>query len=314
MTQSIRDDAVAEAARTEPPGEAAIEVTQVVKRFGKTPALQNLSLRVPRGSVYALLGRNGAGKSTLIQLLLGLLEPTAGGVRVLGLDPMRDGVELRQRLGYIPERLPLYEWMTVAETLRFAGAQYRQWSAQTEAELTQTFRLDRTKRVRELSRGQRALLALVLAMAHDPELVLLDECTSGMDAIARTEFDRSVIDSLQRAGRTVLFASHQIRELERLCDWVGVLHEGRLLLQMPVDALKESIKLLRLRLPEGVTEVPAGPNVLEQRPSGRDWLATVRDFGPDSTRNALPSGTHLLEVIDLSLEEIFVALLKGVEP
>lgn len=269
---------------------------------------------MPRGSVYALLGRNGAGKSTLIQLLLGLLEPTAGTVRVLGLDPIRDGVELRQRLGYIPERLPLYEWMTVAETLRFAGVQYRAWSAQTEAALVQTFRLTPTKRVRELSRGQRALLALVLAMAHDPELVLLDECTSGMDAIARTEFDRSVIDSLQQAGRTVLFASHQIRELERLCDWVGVLHEGRLLLQMPVDALKESIKLLRLRLPEGVTEVPAGPNVLEQRPSGRDWLATVRDFGPDSTRNALPSGTHLLEVIDLSLEEIFVALLKGVEP
>ncbi|MDQ2687767.1 MAG: ABC transporter ATP-binding protein [Armatimonadota bacterium] len=314
MTQSTHNGAVAEATRDETPGEAAIEVTQLVKRFGKTPALQNLSLRVPRGSVYALLGRNGAGKSTLIQLLLGLLEPTAGDVRVLGLDPIRDGVELRQRLGYIPERLPLYEWMTVAETLRFAGAQYRAWSAQTEADLVQTFHLDRTKRVRELSRGQRALLALVLAMAHDPELVLLDECTSGMDAIARTEFDRSVIDSLQRAGRTVLFASHQIRELERLCDWVGVLHEGRLLLQMPVDALKESVKLLRLRLPEGVTELPLGPNVLEQRPSGRDWLATVRDFDPASARNALPPDAQLLEVIDLSLEEIFVALLKGVEP
>ena len=314
MTPGIQDDAVAEAEDAETPGEAAVEIRQVVKRFGRTDALQNLSLRVPRGSVYALLGRNGAGKSTLIQILLGLLEPTAGDVRVLGLDPVRDGVELRQRLGYIPERLPLYEWMTVAQTLRFAGAQYRQWSAQTEADLVRTFRLTPTRRVRDLSRGQRALLALVLAMAHDPELVLLDECTSGMDAIARTEFDRSVIDSLQRTGRTVLFASHQIRELERLCDWVGIMHGGRLLLQMPTDALKESVKMLRLRLPEGVQAVPAGPGVLDQRPSGREWLATVRNFRPDTAPSALPPGTRVLEVIDLSLEEIFVALLKEVEP
>lgn len=314
MTQGIQNGAAVQDWDAETPGEAAIEAAHVVKRFGKTDALQNLSLRVPRGSVYALIGRNGAGKSTLIQILLGLLEPTAGDVRVLGLDPIRDGVELRQRLGYIPERLPMYEWMTVAETLRFAGAQYRQWSAQTEADLVRTFRLSPTKRVRDLSRGQRALLALVLAMAHDPELVLLDECTSGMDAIARTEFDRSVIDSLQRAGRTVLFASHQIRELERLCDWVGVLHEGRLLLQMPLEALKESVKMLRLRLPEGVTEIPAGPGVLDRRQSGRDWLATVQDFRPDAARNSLPPGAQILEVIDLSLEEIFVALLKGVDP
>lgn len=314
MTQSHQQGTIVEDRDAETPGEAAIEVTQVVKRFGKTDALQNLSLRVPRGSVYALLGRNGAGKSTLIQILLGLLEPTAGDVRVLGLDPVRDGVELRQRLGYIPERLPLYEWMTIAETLRFAGAQYSQWSAQTATDLMQTFRLAPAKRVRALSRGQRALLALVLAMAHDPELVLLDECTSGMDAIARTDFDRSVIDSLQQVGRTVVFASHQISEMERLCDWVGVLHEGRLLLQMPVDALKESVKMLRLRLPEGVTEIPAGPGVLARRQSGREWLATVRDFRPDTAQNGLPPGAQILEVIDLTLEEIFVALLKEVEP
>lgn len=314
MTPGIQNGAAAEEWDIGASGEAAVEAAHVVKRFGKTDALQNLSLRVPRGSVYALLGRNGAGKSTLIQILLGLLEPTAGDVRVLGLDPIRDGVELRQRLGYVPERPPLYEWMTVAETLRFAGAQYRRWSPEAEADMARTFRLDARKRVGELSRGQRALLGLVLAMAHDPELVLLDECTSGMDAIARTEFDRAVIASLQRAGRTVLFASHQIRELERLCDWVGVLHGGRLLLQMPVDALKESVKTLRLRLPEGDKEAPAGPSVLDRRPSGRDWLVTVRDFRPDTARSLLPPGAQILEVIDLSLEEIFVALLRGVEP
>lgn len=317
MTNRVRDGGVMLRAREFEAGPAlspaAINVTQVVKRFGKTAALQDLSLRVPQGSVYALLGRNGAGKSTLIQVLLGLLEATAGEARVLGLDPVRDGVEMRQRVGYIPERLPLYDWMTVTQTLRFTAAQYRHWSMETETDLMHTFRLSPEKRVGALSRGQRALLALVLAMAHDPELVLLDECTSGMDAIARTEFDRSVINSLQKAGRTVLFASHQIRELERLCDWVGVMHEGRMILQMPVDALKESVKTLRLRLPEGAEAVPSTLKGLDHRRLGREWLVTVRDYDPASVAQALPPGASVLEVVDLSLEEIFVALLKEVE-
>ena len=228
------------------PAKPAIETQGLTKRFGRTEALRGLDMQVPAGAVYALLGRNGAGKSTLIQLLLGLLEPMSGAVQVLGRHPIRDGVEVRQRLGYIPEHLPLYEWMTVAQTLRFVAAQYSTWSPATENTLLANFRLPRDRRVRELSRGQRALLALVLAMAHGPELVLLDECTSGMDAIARAEFDRSVIDTLHESGRTVLFASHQIRELERLCDWVGIMHEGRMLLQMPAEALKTSVKMLRL--------------------------------------------------------------------
>ncbi|MBV9848989.1 MAG: ABC transporter ATP-binding protein [Armatimonadetes bacterium] len=281
----------------------AVETRELTKRFGRTDALRGLTMQVPAGSVYGLLGRNGAGKSTLMQLLLGLLEPSGGAVRVLGRDPVRDGVDLRQRLGYIPERLPMYEWMTIAQTLRFVAAQYRTWSLPTENALLAKFRLPRERRVRELSRGQRALLALILAMAHDPELVLLDECTSGMDVLARAEFDRSVIDALHESGRTVLFASHQIRELERLCDWVGILHEGRMLLQMPVEELKASVKMLRLGA--GVESLP-GLTILERRRLGREWLLTVRGWTD-------APGAPALEVIDLTLEEIFAALVSHQE-
>lgn len=284
--------------------EIAIAARQVVKRFGKTEALADLNLRVPKGAVYALLGRNGTGKSTLIQLLLGLLEPTAGAVRVLGCDPVKGGPGLRQRIGYVPERLPLYEWMTVAQTLRFVAAQYANWSLETEKAMLGKFRLPLDRRVRDLSRGQRALLSLILALSHNPDLVLLDECTSGMDALARSEFDRSVIDALHESGRTVLFASHQIRELERLCDWVGILHGGKLLLQMPLDDLKASVK--RLRLGGEIRDLPGGLTVLEKRQLGREWLATVQNYDPA----ALPPDLPVLEVLDLTLEEIFVALVS----
>ena len=300
---SLREPQAARPAPTPSSSALAIETRGLTKRFGRTDALRALNLQVPAGAVYALLGRNGAGKSTLMQLLLGLLDPTAGTVRVLGRDPIRDGVEMRQHLGYIPEHLPLYEWMTVAQTLRFVAAQYRAWSRATENELLAKFRLPRERRVRELSRGQRALLSLVLAMSHAPDLVLLDECTSGMDAIARAEFDRSVIDALHESGRTVLFASHQIRELERLCDWVGIMHEGRMLLQMPVEELKASVKMLRL---SADVEALPGLMILERRRLGREWLLTVRGWPGEGS-------TPALEVIDLTLEEIFVALVNHEE-
>jgi ABC-2 type transport system ATP-binding protein len=290
-------------------GPAAIDARDLTKRFGKTEALAGLTMRVPQGSVYALLGRNGAGKSTFIQMLLGLLEPTKGDLRVLGLNPMRDGERLRRRIGYIPERLPMYDWMDVGQILRFVAAQYPTWSADEERHYLERFRIPMDRKVGELSRGQRALLSLVLALGHRPELILLDECTSGMDAIARNEFDRSVIDALHESGRTILFASHQIRELERLCDWVGIIDHGRLLLEMPVDEIKAAVRTIRVRGPEEALERLSGEQILARRRLGREWLFTVASL-PGLPALTLPDGASIVEEIDLSLEEIFIALLN----
>jgi len=131
----------------------------IVKRFGRTLALNGLNIAVPRGSVYALLGRNGVGKSTLIQLLMGMLEPTAGSITVLGLDPVRDDVAVKQKLGYIPERMPMYDWMTVEQILSFVAGIYNNWSREEEIRLSKQFRLQRDQKVGALSRGNRALLS-----------------------------------------------------------------------------------------------------------------------------------------------------------
>jgi ABC-2 type transport system ATP-binding protein len=295
----------------DPDGVPAIEVKNVTKSFGGNLALNGIDLCVPTGSTYALLGRNAAGKSTLLQLMLGLLEPTSGSISVLGFDTKKDSVEVRKRLGYVPEHLAMYEWMTAAEVLRFVAAQYPTWSIGVQEELVNRLRIPLIQKVRTLSRGQRALLTLVLAMAHDPDLVLLDEATSGLDALAREDFDRSVIDLLHDSGRTVLFASHQINELDRLCDWVGIIHEGRLLVQERVDDLKSRIKTLQVS--GGVTELPdfviPGLTILEKQTLGRDLLLTVR--GDASRYDRLP--TSVVDVIDLRLEQIFVAIVHNEE-
>src|SRR3569833_1402924 len=283
--------------------EAAQVKRDQTMRFGKNEVLTIVNMTVPKGSVYALLGRNGAGKSTLLQIALGLLRPNAGIVSVLGLDPVRRNSEVLTRVGYIPERLPLYEWMTIAEILRFTAAQYTNWSVDEQDRLVSKFKLDKGKRIKELSRGNMALLALVIALSHNPELVLLDDCTSGMDAIHRAEFDRTVIETLQEANRTVVFASHQIRELEFLCDWVGIVDGGRLIVQCPVDDLKASVKTLRLG---AVDEPERNPNELARQKLGREWMVAVRDF--DKLTPEWLKGVD--EVIDLSLEEFFVALVK----
>lgn len=291
-------------------GVMAVTTTNLTMRFGRTDVLSKVNLHVPKGAVYALLGRNGAGKSTLLQLTLGILRPTSGSINALGLDPQKNGPKLRQRIGYIPEKLPLYDWMTVDQIIRFVADQYNEWSREEENRLVAKFRLDRTKHVRDLSRGNLALLSLVMAMSHKPDLVLLDECTSGMDAIFRAEFDRTVIETLHEAQHTVVFASHQLRELEFLCDWVGIIHQGKLLLELPVDELKASVKTFRLKSPDGVVpELLQGE--LARQSLGREWLVTVRSS--DLSSPALHRDTVLLETIDLSLEQIFVALLSEPE-
>ena len=285
---------------------AAVTMTNVSKWYGKNRAVNALNLSVPTGSVYALLGRNAAGKSTIMQLLLGLQSANSGSIDVLGSDPVKDGIEMRKKLGYIPERMPMYEWMTIAETLRFVEAQYPVWSASTQDDLVRKFRLPLQQRVRTLSRGQRALLTLVLAMSHNPELVLLDECTSGMDAIAREEFDRSVIELLHGSGRTVLFASHQINELERLCDCVGMVFEGQMLVQSKVDDLKATIRQLQV---SGDTFDVPGVKILRRQTLGRDQLLTVK--AEPKLYDQLPKS--VVDIIDIRLEQIFVALVGNEE-
>ena len=168
----------------------AIEIAGLVKRFGRSVAVDHLSLSIPRGTTFGLLGPNGAGKSTTIKMLMGILSPSGGEARVLGIDVRSDPTAIKRRVGYVPEIHHIYRWMRVDEVLGFCRSCYATWNDKTYQELVELFGLDPKKKVKHLSKGMLVKLALVVAVAHEPELLLLDEPLGGLDPIVREEFSR----------------------------------------------------------------------------------------------------------------------------
>jgi ABC-2 type transport system ATP-binding protein len=286
---------------------AVIELKHVTKSYGSNTALSNVSLEVPAGVVFALLGENGAGKTTAIRLTLGLTEPTHGNIRVLGLDSSRDGLAIRSRIGYLPERPTLYEWMTAAEIGWFTAGFYRDGFEQHFRTLATGFRVPLGRKLSQLSKGMRAKVALSLAMAHQPELLILDEPTSGLDTMVRREFLESMVD-IAAEGRTVLLSSHQIGEVERVADFVAIIHGGQLLAVERLDQMKQSTLQLTITVNDAAAPlVPIPGQIIHQRRHGRQWDVLVRSLDPaDLERLRFADGIIAIESRTPSLEEIFV--------
>jgi ABC-2 type transport system ATP-binding protein len=266
---------------------------------------------VPPGCVFALLGENGAGKTTAIRLMLGLNAPTAGEVRVLGLDSTRDGLAIRRRVGYLPERPTLYEWMTAAEIGWFTAGFYADGFEHHYRTLVEGFRVPLDRKLSQLSKGMRAKVALSLAMAHRPELLILDEPTSGLDTMVRREFLESMVD-IAAEGRTVLLSSHQIGEVERVADIVAIVHAGRLLLVEPLDELKRTTHELTVTVADGNAPLPPiDADIVYHRRRGRQWDILTRrldDTGLERLRFA--DGIVAVESRTPALEEIFLAYMS----
>jgi ABC-2 type transport system ATP-binding protein len=197
-------------------------------RFGHRTILDGLDLDVPRGSVTALVGRNGAGKSTLLRVLVGALVPHAGSARVLGLDPSREGPRVRARIGYVPDHIDVPSWMRGRDWLAFVGRFYPTWSTEEQRRWLGVLELEDGTKVADMSKGARTKLALVAALAHAPELLLLDEPFSGLDVGVRHAITTAVLTSLRDEAHTVLLVSHSIPDVERLADRVAVLEGGRI--------------------------------------------------------------------------------------
>ena len=217
-----------------------IELSQVTRRFGAQTALDSVSLSLPRGAVYGLVGANGAGKTTLIRHVLGLLKAESGSVRVFGLDPVRDPVGVLSRIGYLSEENDLPGWMRVDELLRYTQAFYPRWDEGYADELRHTFALDGAARIKTLSKGQKARAGLLIALAHRPELLVLDEPSSGLDPIVRRDILGAVIRTIAHEGRTVLFSSHLLDEVEEVADHVTMIDHGTIVLSAPLDEIKSS--------------------------------------------------------------------------
>ena len=220
--------------------EAIISVSGLTRRFGPRAALASVSLSIPRGAVYGLVGANGAGKTTLIRHILGLLRAESGSVRVFGRDPVADPVGVLSRIGYLSEENDLPGWMRIEELIRYTRAFYPGWDDAYAEELRQAFALDPAVKVKSLSKGQKARAGLLIALAYRPELLVLDEPSSGLDPIVRRDILGAVIRTVADEGRTVLFSSHLLDEVEQVADHVAMISRGAIVLSAPLQAIKES--------------------------------------------------------------------------
>jgi len=219
-------------------GEPVVELSQVSRRFGAKEALSSVTLSLARGAVYGLVGANGAGKTTIIKHIMGLLKAQSGTVRVFGLDPVADPVGVLSRVGYLSEENDLPGWMRVDELVRYTRAFYPKWDDAYAEELRRKFALDRAAKIASLSKGQKARTGLLVALAYRPELLVLDEPSSGLDPIVRRDILGAVMRTIAGEGRTVLFSSHLLDEVEEVADHVTMIQGGKIVLSAPLAEIK----------------------------------------------------------------------------
>jgi ABC-2 type transport system ATP-binding protein len=291
-----------------------VEISGLSRKFKNKLALDNVSLQVPRGRVFGLVGENGAGKTTLIKHVLGLLKAERGSVRVCGYDPVADPVSVLSRIGYLSENRDLPGWMRVDELLRYTQAFYPNWDMAFAQELRKQFDLDPSAKVKTLSRGETAKAGLLLALAFRPELLLLDEPSSGLDPKVRRDILEAIIRTVADEGRTVLFSTHLLDEVERVADDVAMMFDGRIAVEGPLDRIKESHHRLVLRFDAAQISAPKVPGALSVSGSGQEWTIVCNGSRPDTIAALAKLGGRVVAEATPSLDEIFCARAAGAAP
>jgi ABC-2 type transport system ATP-binding protein len=290
-----------------------VELNDVSKNYRSVQAMDGVSFKIPNGVVFALLGENGAGKTTTIKTMLGLESPSSGSIRVAGMDPRKESVAIRRAIGYVPDAPKLYDWMKVSEIAWFAGGFYPEGYVKDFERLATEFELPMNVKIKTLSKGGKAKVALALAMSHRPELLILDEPTSGLDTLVRRKFLESMVD-VASEGRTVFLSSHQIPEVERVADYVAIMNEGQIRVCEKLEVLKAEIEQWVVTLENPNLRLPPCDSFLltHEGIGQRRQQLTVRTPDP----NALwalrdMEGVLQVDVHTPSLEEIFIAYLKS---
>jgi ABC-2 type transport system ATP-binding protein len=293
------------------PGAFAVATHGLTKRYGRETALGGMDLRVPEGAVYVLVGANGAGKSTTFKILMNLERADAGRAEVLGLDSAEHGPRVRAQIGYVPEHhAQSYRWMTCGRVLQHAAAFYPSWDAGYADHLSRSLGLRLDRRMGGLSKGQTRRVQLVLALAHRPPLLLLDEPTDGLDPVVRRRTLTLLAEHLADTPTTVLVSTHHVHELDTLADHVGVLNEGRLVAQMPRDDLQRTVRRYRMEVPEGWVPPPElQPGELRRSRAGRDAQCTLVGEERDVVGRLTATGAHVRDVLPLQLEDAALAFL-----
>jgi ABC-2 type transport system ATP-binding protein len=287
-----------------------VDIQHLTRRFGEKAALQDVTVQVPKGRVFGIVGENGAGKTTLIKHILGLFRAQAGSVCVFGLDPVRRPREVLARIGYLSENPDYPDWMTVAQFMNYMAAFYPTWDRPYADQLLEMVNLDPRKKIKELSKGQQARVGLCAAQAHRPELLLLDEPSSGLDPVARNEILAAIIRTVVNEGRSVLLSSHLLDEVERVCDHLVFFSAGTVLLSESMEAVLEKHHVISVRF-SGKPAWQSVPGVFKAREHNGEWqLFCYAQLEPLAAR-LRELGAQVLSQRRLSLHEAFLARSPG---
>ena len=286
--------------------ENAIIIENLVKYYDGRCILDGINLEIPSGCIYGLLGRNGAGKTTIIRILLGLEPPTRGSTYLMGNDSQNLSAHARGNIGYVAESHSMIQNYSVSKLIKLCRDLSVQWNETFFSHLIETFRLPMDRKIKELSNGMRAQLNLSLAMAIEPKLLILDDPTLGLDTVARRQFLELAIDLLHKDGRTILFSSHILSDVERIAERIGILVAGKLVADCPLEDLKERITKLRLIFAENAPEHLHLTDIINKRADGRELVLTLANFN-EQKRAILETfkPTEITE-IPMSLEDIFI--------
>jgi ABC-2 type transport system ATP-binding protein len=290
--------------------ELVLDLGDVTKRFGSKTVLNGLSLALPAGSVTGLLGKNGAGKTTLIKCALGLLKPQSGRIDVFGEPAWTLSGAAKARIGYVPQVPVLYPWMRVRQLVDYQASYYPRWNDALMDRLLREWELDPKARVAPLSVGQQQKLSILLAIGHEPDLLILDEPASALDPEARRSFIRALLD-LVGQGRSVLFSTHITSDLERVAERIAIVQDGRIQINDELDGLKERIKRLRV---VARTSLPAEftvPGALRIERNGAEALISVSDASPSLIADLESRWPVSVEIEDLNLEDIFLEVTRA---
>ena len=285
-----------------------IEIQNITKRFDQKDVLNGVDLTIEQGQVVGLLGTNGSGKTTLIKCLLGLLKTTSGTCSIFGEDAWDLSAQAKSRLGYVSQEFAVLPWLTVQAATEYIGAFYEHWDHQLVSRLLAEWDLDIKQRVGVLSVGQRQKLAVILAMGHRPELLILDEPVASLDPLARRRFLQSLIDFTEDEKHTILFSTHITSDLERIASHVGMLREGEMGYWGEMDSLKNQVKRLRIHAKEFLPATMNIPGTIRCHVDGEHALVTVSEMDSETVNNISTRLEAKVSVEDLNLEEIFLEL------
>lgn len=284
----------------------AIQTRGLTRYFGTLCAVRELDLCIPAGCVYGLLGLNGSGKTTTIRMLLGLTSPTRGSITVLGEDAGDLSPSVRDRIGYVAEGHQLHRSMSIRQLAAFNGKFFSRWDQDYFDEMMAHFELAPSRRVRELSCGQRAQVSLSLALAVRPELLIMDDPMMGVDAVVRRQFLESMIRLIGESGRTVLFSSHILSDIERVADRIGILRNGVLCVDCGLDEFKRRVRQVRVRFGDKVPPLDAIERLVAARIEKSEAILTVVNLDGELEESLRSLGAVEIEPLESPLEDVFI--------